>query len=134
MKKLPQPVYDYLNSILIAISKASKYTIEQLKSDYRGRHVVIARQVYCYKAFKNKPFDIAYAEIGSMINKDHSTVMYSIKCIKKFLSIKDPETLNLLSKFKLNGYSVYTISYHTINLKECIRNNTFIQLETYKEK
>jgi len=59
------------------------YDVSQdlIVSSNRQNHMVIARQMYCY--FAKKYSDKSYRFIGELINRDHCTVIFSIKKIEE---------------------------------------------------
>jgi len=131
--EVPMHISEYLHSILLAVSKASKVSVKDIKGENRHTEFVAARQIYCYMAYISKPFPVSYAQIAGAINRDHATAIYSIKTINKFIEIKDPRINKILSKLRVISYEVYNISYKPIDLLECIRTNTYLTLEIYKE-
>jgi len=131
--EVPLHISEYLYSVLLSVSKASKITIKDIKGKRRFTGFVAARQVYCYAAYTNKPFPISYAQIAQAINKDHATAIYSIETVNKFINIKDKRVHKILSRLNIVFYETYNISYKPVNLLECIRTNTYLTLEIYKE-
>ena len=75
-----------------------------MKSLVRSEDVVIARMIYCKIARLMFP-DSSYVKIGSIINRDHATVMYSIRQIeqknhltKAFESFCSNKSINIATK------------------------------------
>lgn len=71
-----QCILDYC----IQQSGASK---NDLLAGKQSRKVSEARQIYCYLAKKHTEYSLT--AIGKFINKDHSTVIYSIKTVTDLL-------------------------------------------------
>ena len=63
--------------ILSTVSQCCMVTLEQLRSKTRKRGIVEARQIYCKLAKKRTKYTLE--QIGSAINKDHATVLHSVR-------------------------------------------------------
>ena len=76
--------------IIDMVEKASGISYSELKSTNRERNVVTARQ-YAFWRLYQQTYSLGYslAQIGKMLNRDHSTVIYSIKRIDEGLSVND---------------------------------------------
>lgn len=61
----------------------------------RRREVVSYRQIFCYIA---RSSGYTYKMIGSVIQKDHATVIHAFRSISDLLEIKDPEIKKLYDK------------------------------------
>lgn len=86
-----------LNDLINYISTQYKVSIHNLRSDGRTRELVVPRQMYCYIAKKLYPTKILNT-IGKEINRDHSSVLHSVKTIKQDMKT-DPSLRNDLSRF-----------------------------------
>ena len=73
--------------ILMAISNATGVPMEHLKSRKRDAHLVKTRGIYAYIASE---FSFRLVDIGSPINRDHSTVIYYLKHFRDRLSENEP--------------------------------------------
>ncbi len=62
--------------ILTAIELVTGYGFEDLRSKYRGRNLVQARQMYCH--FCRVLLGWSLKDIGETIERDHTTVIHSI--------------------------------------------------------
>ena len=71
-------------SICDLIGKQFRVSSEELRSRTRKRSVTFPRQVAMY--LTRKYTNISLADIGSIYNRDHSTVLYAIKAITKDMS------------------------------------------------
>ena len=76
--------------IIALVEKASGVSFSELKSGNRERNVVIARQYAFWRLYKHT-YSLGYplVQIGKMLNRDHSTVIHSIKKIEEGLSVND---------------------------------------------
>ena len=63
--------------ILSNVSQCCMVTLDQLRSKKRQREIVEARQIYCKLAKKRTKYTLE--QIGSAINKDHATVLHSVR-------------------------------------------------------
>jgi chromosomal replication initiation ATPase DnaA len=87
--------------LLIDICKVTRIPIDGVLKKNRLTEFVIARQLYCYYA---KGMGFGLAEIGRIINRDHSTVLYSINKVNELQKVKDKKMMNyinLTSEFKI---------------------------------
>lgn len=66
------------------IGRQFRISVEELCSRSRKRAVTFPRQLAMY--LTRKYTDKSLADIGSMYNRDHSTVLYAIKTITKDMS------------------------------------------------
>lgn len=69
---------DRLESLLSVICKKLDVTVNEAKGTIRDAEIVRARQIYCYMA---KEMGYTYKKIGSIINRDHATVIYGCKVV-----------------------------------------------------
>lgn len=66
--------------IILAVAKEWGITPGQLRGPKRGRRFVVPRQVTAYLI--RDLLELSYPRIGHAINRDHSTVMHSISCVR----------------------------------------------------
>lgn len=69
---------DKLESLLSVICDKLGVTVAEAKGTIRDAEIVRARQIYCYMA---KEMGYTYKKIGSIINRDHATVIYACKVV-----------------------------------------------------
>ena len=69
---------DRLESLLKVICEKLDVTVNEAKGTIRDAEIVRARQIYCYMA---KEMGYTYKKIGSIINRDHATVIYGCKVV-----------------------------------------------------
>lgn len=74
---------EVINDILSAIYSITGICYEQLRSASRKRDYVDARRIYA-KAAKELT-NYTYTELGNIINRDHSTIIYLIKSCNDLL-------------------------------------------------
>lgn len=75
-----------LNKIAQTIAGNYAYTIDQLRSQERGRDIAFVRQLVMY--LMKKLTDRSLREIGQFLNrKDHSTVLHAVNKIEKMVKI-----------------------------------------------
>jgi len=76
--------------IISNIEQATGIAYSELKSKNRERNTVIARQYAMYQLYEILyPLGYTLTEIGKMFNRDHSTVIYSIRQVENALSAGD---------------------------------------------
>ncbi len=80
-------VYKYsVENIIDQIQDYSGFTISELSERSRKPELVLARQLAHFKAFKLTKSSLT--DIGKAIgNKDHATVLHSIKTIQNYLDV-----------------------------------------------
>ena len=119
-----------LRSLKIAIEKEFGHIIH---TPLRKREYTYARAVYCKIAREMSNGTITHSEIGKSINRDHATVMHSIKVVfpfamrEKFFKdlyealslIYQPEQINPVEELKMSETDT-TLRNRVINL---IRQN-----------
>jgi len=74
-----------LNQILNSISEFYKIDSKEIVSKSRNGKVVKARQMYCFLSRIHTICSLSI--IGNKINRDHSTIIYSIKEIQNKMEI-----------------------------------------------
>ena len=91
-----------LNKILTITSEVCNVPALKMMGRERTRNIVIARQLYCYIA--TQYFGHTLKETGKGILKDHTTVIHSIRHVKRMIEINDELTIlplqNILSRLK----------------------------------
>lgn len=74
-----------LEKILEDVCDYYDVSMECIKSKDRFQNLVDARQVYCYLC---RSYTVAsLSEIGNLINRDHSTVVWGVNKIKDFIDV-----------------------------------------------
>lgn len=77
-----------LNSLVVQVSTHFGFNPEILKRGDRHRFIVDARHIYCALAKDMYP-DISFREIGSVINRNHSTVIVAIGKVRNVKEVRD---------------------------------------------
>lgn len=114
-QKIKQPEEikdDILEGLLKVISTDYHIPVFVLEGKSRKREVVFARQVYCWmmKKYCMKSYKISLKLIGSYINKNHATVLHSIKTINnltetnKYILRRIEQTEEKVIRFLENTY------------------------------
>ena len=73
---------EYLNKTLLDVCYASECSVYDIKSKKKDRLTSDIRSVYMYIAKESFPY-ATLDEIGSVVNRDHSTVSYALKSIRE---------------------------------------------------
>lgn len=68
------------SEITAGIAKIMKCTVEDIRGDSKNRMFVKVRQVVCY-VLRQRGF--SFNQIGKWLNRDHSTIMYSVERFEK---------------------------------------------------
>lgn len=79
------------------ICSSSNVTLEQLKGKSRKRNIVQARQLCMYMLNRNTR--MTSAEIAGIYNKDRTTALHSVKCIKNDM-LHDSDLMNYTIELK----------------------------------
>lgn len=79
-----------VRDILAKVEEATGVAYSVMASKTRERNYVIARQYAIYQVYQQL-YHLGYtlAEIGKLFNRDHSTVLYSIKQIQSGIRYND---------------------------------------------
>ena len=73
-------------------------TKEQIGSKSRKRTLVIPRQIVAYILYRTGKFPLA--TIGDLMNRDHTTVIHSVRTVSELLEVKDPQLTEIYNKIK----------------------------------
>lgn len=88
------------DTILDAIHKVLDVDRELIKTKSRKARIVLARQLFCYLIRYHCSYGVV--EAGMFINRDHSTVVHSVKSIANLLHINDKKCLFYLNEVLKN--------------------------------
>ena len=66
-----------IDILLKLIEDKTDYTLDQLKGPRGRRDLTHARRAFC--AISRKLLGLTFMEIGSLINRDHTTIIYALK-------------------------------------------------------
>ena len=73
-----------INSIVSAVVKVTGVEFNKVQSSSRRRNFVNARHLFCY--FARKRTKLSFQEIGGIINRDHATIIHSVRNVEDLLS------------------------------------------------
>jgi len=79
----------HLDDLLKDVSEYTGISIENLKSKSRDRPFVYARNLFCFAA-KAIYQHAGTTAIGKIINRDHATVLHSLRMANDFIYTGDP--------------------------------------------
>jgi chromosomal replication initiation ATPase DnaA len=79
----------HLEQLLKDVSDYTGISIENLKSKNRDRPYVYARNLFCFAA-KAIYQHVGTTAIGRIINRDHATVLHSLRMANDFIYTGDP--------------------------------------------
>lgn len=85
-----------MDSVATAVSFCSGFSISELKAKTKKWDVVSARNIFCYICKEKKK--VTLSAIGKYLNKDHTTIMHSVKQVKKLIESDDEIIVQLLNK------------------------------------
>jgi len=91
-------IYD-TRSAMKAVSEMFNVSTEEIKSKSRKRNIADARFIYCYITKKKLHYTLDV--IGKTINRDHSSIVHSIKMVK-ILEDQDIKIKNRISILESN--------------------------------
>ena len=86
--------------IIKKVAEANGYTVEQLRSSSRKSGIIDVRQVAAYLAFMqiaNEPR--AAIRVGEAVNRERTTVLWSINRVAERMKICDPITIKILRTY-----------------------------------
>jgi len=101
--KFPVSNIEEINYILSEISDILLIDISAMKSNKRHKDIVFARQIFFYYISMN--YDITQARLASILNRDHATVIYSIRVVteQKSYFFETLKELNKRVKLKIKN-------------------------------
>lgn len=73
-------------------------TIEELKGRSRKLRIVFARQILSYLLYTSPNSNLSLASVGKMLNRDHTSIVHSVKVVADRVSIDDEPTKDILRK------------------------------------
>jgi chromosomal replication initiation ATPase DnaA len=76
-------------------ARACQVRIENLRSKKRIPRFVNARQIAMFVS--RKVTDVSYPELGKAFERDHTTVLYSVREVQKRIDAGDAKTIRALS-------------------------------------
>lgn len=89
--------HEFIDTVLTIVAVESGLHVHNIRSKYRGKECVMARQVFFYIVRSSRP-DLSLPTIGRSIGKDHSTVMHNIAKAKDYIQVKDHDFMQLYNK------------------------------------
>ena len=127
---------DYLNTILYKISIVTNIPQKIIINKRRKREITIARHLYFYIVDKERKFELSLGRIGSLLNKDHTSVSHGIKKIKNDIDVNYIPTMLILEKYNTltNTSLQYKLKWKDINLIDLLKNNKKIELDIIEEE
>lgn len=105
MKKLT------LDILIDLCCDATKISKDQFFSRERKRHIIVARQIFCYHA--SQTMKIRYTDLGRFLSQDHSTVIYAKDSAIDRIWTKDETFMpqfNQVTNILFNDYKCDTIT------------------------
>jgi chromosomal replication initiator protein len=90
-----------IKDIIEKVYESTGIPFAELKSNSRKRPVTLARQYAMYQIY-DQLYTKAYTleEIGKVFNRDHSTVLHSIKMIRQLIETNEYQTMKIHNSFK----------------------------------
>jgi len=73
-------------------------SLNDLKQKNRSETIVMVRQIFMFLLRKNDR--LYYAEIGRMLDKDHSTVMWGVNKSIEYIQVNDYRFMRVYENFK----------------------------------
>ena len=102
---IPHDPNEIISKLFKKIEKELGVTRAQLVSSSRKRTLVIPRQIFCHILYRTGKFSLG--AIGQLLgNRDHTTVIHSVKSVTELLEIKDAQVTEIYNKIKSeNGHN-----------------------------
>ena len=73
-----------ISSIVNSVVNVTGIEFIKIQSVTRKREILYARHLFCY--FARKRTKLSLQEIGNILNRDHATVLHSVKTVKDLLT------------------------------------------------
>ena len=87
-----------LRYILEATCDVNRVGLDVIQSKKKKDEIVVIRQMYCYFARKYTMSNLK--TIGELVNRDHATVIHSIKIIENMISVKEQDYYKTIMKLE----------------------------------
>lgn len=87
-------------NIVTNICRSMKVSKKDLRGPVRTTTLMIARQLICYLIRMEYGFLVSVTEVGRMINRDHATVIYSVRKVRESLKKGDEKMVHYYSVYK----------------------------------
>ena len=93
-----------INSIVNSIVKETGIEFSKIQSRTRKRDILYARHLFCF--FARKRTEMSYDAIGGIINRNHATVLHSVKLVEDLMTydrdFKEivPKIENLIERYE----------------------------------
>lgn len=79
-----------VKTIIDKVEQSTNITHQEMSSRNRQRNTVVARQYAIYQIYEElHHYGYSLTEIGKMFNRDHATVIYSVKIVREGLKHND---------------------------------------------
>lgn len=72
------PMHHAMN-VLEVVAETLNISVDDIKGRSRYRHIVVARQIFCFLMVKLSSVEMSLNAIGETIEKDHATVLWGVK-------------------------------------------------------
>jgi chromosomal replication initiator protein len=73
-----------ISSIVNSVVNVTGIEFIKIQSVTRKREILYARHLFCY--FARKRTKLSLQEIGNILNRDHATVLHSVRTVKDLLT------------------------------------------------
>lgn len=86
------------DSVFRAVCRQTGVDPEIVKSKVRNCDTVMVRMIYCYLA--RMETDASLSDIGKVIGRNHTSVIYFNRRVQELIDIKDSKMMNVYNKVK----------------------------------
>ena len=128
-KIVENQILDYRSNHLLLkmldyVSMDTGISISSMQGKNRKREIVFARQIYCWLVNKyiKKGDTPSFATVGSLINKDHATVIHAIKTVNNLIET-NKYIKKRVNQMELKAKIISITNVNAINLKKSIALN-----------
>jgi len=92
-----QKIPDYIEHLKQSVCEVFQVQWKSITNKNRSRMIVMARQIFCY-LLRDHSRSISFSNIGDILHRDHTTILYSVKTIEDAIFIKDPIVTDYLDQ------------------------------------
>ena len=114
--------------ILQIVSSYMDISISEMKGRTRMRKAVEARQAFFYIYYNLIP--ITYRELGYILNRDHATVIYSIKTVENIISVYQDKNTDIKNMMDLAKKEVNIFASDIIMPDDIFLENDFYVIKS----
>jgi chromosomal replication initiation ATPase DnaA len=96
MIKPSELMNEVMERIVEDVAKVTMIEVEQIKGRKRQHDIVRARQLCIYMIYTKVGYSVTLEQIGLVMNKNHATVIHSVRIINNYIDTKNKYVMQIL--------------------------------------